>query len=222
MSVNSIRCAVCLNDRNPAEQAQMAMLNPCRHRMDASCIKQWIFSPNQWFRPDRTATCPLCRGDVADLTIRGETKTPSQIVDEANHPLLIAIESGDLGAVQDAIADRELIITAHTRGLSVIHAARSNRFDLLEILLASGPITDPDRGRAVKWAAQSGHLNCVRALLHSGSISAEDRETAKMRAQTLGHHEIVSALQPKSRLPLYAAIGMCLLAVAILSLKNWR
>ncbi len=84
------------------------------------------------------------------------------------------------------------------RGKAVKRAAKKGHPEIVEALLANGPISKEHRGLAVWWAICFDHLEIVQALLANGSISEEDRDDAVETAVKLKLPEIVQALQSAS------------------------
>jgi RING finger family protein len=209
MAVDTVQCVVCLAERNPTE---MVRLNPCRHRLDSGCVKRWIFQ-NNWFETG-TASCPLCRKNIRDLTYPNETISLEQIVANAkeveNHPLIVAITHDDVVTVREILSCR---VTKSIRGHAVIHALRKQR-DFVDEILASGPISMEDRGMALKVAIRTESLPFIKAVVASGPISNEVLAVAKEMTQRLGRKDFEAALRSNSKCPIYAAAAATGIALA--------
>jgi ankyrin repeat protein len=91
-----------------------------------------------------------------------------------------------------------------------MNAANKGHLEIVQALLANGPIMDAIRGFAVEDAANNGHLEIVQALLANGPIEDWHRSYAAKCATRNGHPEIVRELLANEvRHRRYAVIDCC-------------
>ncbi|MBI4023623.1 MAG: ankyrin repeat domain-containing protein [Verrucomicrobia bacterium] len=157
-----------------------------------------------------TAEMPPCMssddaadGGLRDTTLLAANNTPSGSIEEASHPLLAAVDNGDLESLRKLLnqgADFEVKNARAETPLMI--AAKQGRADMVRMLIRMGSDVDVrnDHGSALTIAVEKGDLDVANLLLASeADVDARDsqRRTPLMTAAHLGNPEMATLLMEK-------------------------
>ncbi len=170
-------CTICqeqIDIDNPIQIAQPAGCNDLFH---LSCINEWTSSDL------RRDFCPNCRREITQLKVVGIDRpidNPSVAVIAANQ------------AMREA--ENYSLLTEGERGEALWQAACNRNYNLVNILLMSGPISAHCRGASMLIAYQDGNFELANALLQGGPILEADRGLAVLAGVQRGDREWVRRL----------------------------
>ena len=121
-----------------------------------------------------------------------------RIFELSSWDLEYAIEKGDLNAFCIVLHSYQRI-TKGERGQAVYQAVSHFQPLALQLLLASGPISEADRGLAVCCAALNGQKNALQLLLTNGPVSEADLDQAIQCAIQEGNLEAATEILCKCK-----------------------
>lgn len=109
-------------------------------------------------------------------------------------------KGGHIGIVQGLLASG--LISVDWRGRAVKHAAALGYIEILQCLLANGPISSWDKYLGIREADRNPHteLEIVRLLLAHGLLKVEDRGTAILDAVNRNRSEVARLLIASGRI----------------------
>jgi len=190
----------------------MAEAVPCGHKYDEGCIESWL-TVAQMPKPPQflngLPTCPLCRGEITHLKVKGNTnpiQRPAEAVAAANgvlsdgQALILSVAAQNLDSVDDLIENGD--ISEYFLNLAAIRAAETDQIEILQRILANGAvISDKTRGFALEHAARLGNREMVQLLLLNGQIPIEQLGKSVELAAEIGRDDIVELLCNQGEIP---------------------
>ncbi len=206
-STNSDKCAICLEEEVQNGFVSHKIDEKVQHVFHEECLTPWL---------KNHPSCPLCRIEVS--SVNGVSLAPQMDFMTWSTAIHRAIRGDKINKAIALIGINSVFSGPEDRrAYAITYAITSGSLDMIQALLANGPISDVERGRAIKMAAREGSFDTVRVLLDSGPISDTDlREIFQIMTEG-NHRRIVNPVIEQSlstcwklcSATLVAAVGLC-------------